>query len=48
MGLSIAGGIYNRNLNLSLTYRTALFSDEKAQMFLNLYVEEIKNYQVGV
>jgi hypothetical protein len=48
MGLSIAAGIYNRNLNLSLTYRPALFSGEKARMFLDLYVEEIKNYQVGV
>jgi len=48
MGLSIAAGIYNRNLNLSLTYRPALFSEEKARMFLDLYVEEIKNYQVGV
>jgi NRPS condensation-like uncharacterized protein len=48
MGLSIAVGIYNRNLNLSLTYRPALFSEEKAQTFLDLYVEEIRNYQVGV
>jgi NRPS condensation-like uncharacterized protein len=48
MGLSIAAGIYNRNLNLSLTYRPALFSEEKAQMFLDLYVDEIKNYQIGV
>jgi NRPS condensation-like uncharacterized protein len=47
MGLSIASGTYNKNLNLSLTYRPALFSEEKAQMFLDLYVEEIKNYQVG-
>jgi NRPS condensation-like uncharacterized protein len=47
MGLSIAAGIYNRNLNLSLTYRPALFSVEKACLFLDLYVEEIKNYQVG-
>lgn len=47
MGLSIAAGIYNRNLNFSLTYRPALFSGEKARMFLDLYVEEIKNYQVG-
>jgi len=47
MGLSIAAGIYNRNLNFSLTYRPALFSEEKAQMFLDLYVDEIKNYQVG-
>jgi len=47
MGLSIAAGIYNKNLNFSLTYRPALFSEEKARMFLDLYVEEIKNYQVG-
>jgi NRPS condensation-like uncharacterized protein len=45
MGLSIAAGIYNRNLNLSLTYRPALFSEEKAKMFLDLYGEEIKQYQ---
>ncbi|MEA1872177.1 MAG: condensation domain-containing protein [Chloroflexota bacterium] len=48
MGLSIAAGIYNRNLNLSLTYRPGMFSEEKARMFLDLYVDEIKNYQVGV
>jgi hypothetical protein len=48
MGLSIASGTYNRSLNFSLTYRPALFSEEKAQMFLDLYVEEIKNYQIGV
>lgn len=47
MGLSICAGIYNKRLNISLTYRPALFSEEKAQMFLDLYVEEIKNYPVG-
>lgn len=47
MGLSICVGIYNKNLNLSLSYRPALFSKEKAQMFLDLYVDEIKSYQVG-
>ena len=46
MGLSIAAGTYNKNLNFSLTYRPALFSAEKAKMFLDLYVEEIKQYQV--
>ena len=46
-GLSICAGIYNKNLSISITYRTALFSKEKAQMFLDLYVEEIKKYQVG-
>lgn len=48
MGLSIAAGTYNKNLNFSLTYRPAFFSEEKARMFLALYVEEIKNYPVGV
>jgi len=48
MGLSICAGIYKRNLNLSLSYRPALLSREKAQMFLDLYVEEIKNYQAGL
>lgn len=46
MGLSICASIYNRNLNLSLTYRPALFSRESAQTFLNLYAEEVRNYQV--
>jgi hypothetical protein len=48
MGLSIAAGTYNKNLNLSLTYRPSLFSEEKARMFLDLYVNEIENYQAGV
>lgn len=47
MGLSISANIYNKSLNISLTYRSALFSEEKAQMFLDLYVEEIKNFPVG-
>jgi len=47
MGLSIAAGAYNRKLFISLTYRPALFSEGKARMFLDLYVEELKNYQAG-
>jgi NRPS condensation-like uncharacterized protein len=47
MGLSIAAAVYNRNLNLCLTYRPALFSRESAQKFLDLYAEEVRNYQVG-
>jgi hypothetical protein len=47
MGLSICAGIYNKNLDISVTYRPALFSREKAQRFLDLYVEEIKNFPVG-
>jgi len=45
MGLSIMVVTYNRNLNLCLSYRPALFSEEKAKMFLDLYVEEIKQCQ---
>jgi NRPS condensation-like uncharacterized protein len=45
MGLSLAAGIYSKNLNLSLTYRPALFSEEKAKQFLDLYVEEIEEYR---
>ena len=47
MGLSIAAGTYNRKLNFSLTYRPALFSQQKAEAFLALYLEEIKDYDVG-
>jgi len=47
MGLSISADIYNKSLDISLTYRSALFSEEKAQMFLDLYVEEIRNYPLG-
>jgi hypothetical protein len=47
MGLSISVSNYNKSLNISLTYRCALFSKEKAEMFLDLYIEKIKNYPVG-
>lgn len=47
MGFSMCMGIYNKNLSISVAYRPALFSREKIQMFLDLYVEEIKNYQVS-
>ena len=46
MGLSICAGVYNKNLNFSLTYRPALFSKGKARMFLDMYVQEIKDYPV--
>ena len=48
MGLSICAGIYNRSLSISVAYRPALFSKEKAKSFLDLYVEEIQNYKVGL
>lgn len=46
MGLSFCAGIYNRAMSLSLTYRSAPISKEKARMFLNLYIDEIRNYRV--
>ena len=45
MGMGICVGTHNRNLNVCLTYRTSFFSKEKAQGFLDLYIEEIKNVQ---
>jgi NRPS condensation-like uncharacterized protein len=48
MGLSICAGIFDRNLSLTVTYRPSLFSREKAQAFLDLYVNEIKGYPVSV
>jgi NRPS condensation-like uncharacterized protein len=47
MGMGIYVGTYNKKLNVCLAYRTSSFSKEKAQRFLDLYVEEIKNYPVG-
>jgi hypothetical protein len=44
MGLGVSASIYNKSPNISLTYRSALFSKEKSQMFLDLYTEEIRNY----
>ena len=44
--LNFGTSIYNGTLNISLTYRPAMFSKEKIQAFLDLYVEEVKNYQV--
>lgn len=47
MGMSLCISIYNKNLNVSAAYRPALFSREKLQRLLDLYVEEIKTYQLG-
>lgn len=47
MGLSICASVYDRTLNLCLTYRPALFSKESAEMFLSLYAQEIRDYRVG-
>lgn len=45
--LSLGVSTYNRTMNVSLTYRPSMFSREKAQEFLCLYIEEVMNYQVG-
>jgi NRPS condensation-like uncharacterized protein len=45
MGLCVCVNLYNRKMNVSLTYRNALFSDEKAQEFLHMLVDEIRDYQ---
>jgi hypothetical protein len=45
--LAFAISTYNRTMNISFTYRPAMFSREKVQELLNLYVEEVMNYQVG-
>jgi hypothetical protein len=47
MGLSVGTYTYNGRLHVCLGYRTGLFSREKAQSFLNLYLEEIRNYPLG-
>ncbi len=47
MGLCICVNIYNRKLNVALTYREAMFSDEKAHEFLRMLVDEIRHYPVG-
>jgi len=46
MGMYLSAGSYNNNLSIDLSYKTSRFSNEKAREFLDLYLEEIKNYQV--
>ena len=45
--MSFGASIYNKTLNVSLAYRPAMFSREKAQQFLDLFIEEVLNYQVN-
>lgn len=47
MGLALGTYTYEGRLQVCLGYRTGLFSKEKAQSFLDSYLEEIRNYQVG-
>ncbi|MBN2099867.1 MAG: hypothetical protein JW753_09770, partial [Dehalococcoidia bacterium] len=43
-GMSMVTAVFNGRLHLGLTYRPTRFSDQTAHSFLNLYVEEIRNY----
>lgn len=43
-GISVVTAVFNGKLHLGLTYRPTRFSEETAREFLDLYVEEIKNY----
>ena len=47
-GMSVVTAVFNGKLQLDLTYRTTRFSDETARRFLDLYVEEIRNYMLAL
>jgi len=47
-GMSMVTAVFNGKLHLGLTYRPTRFSDETAHRFLNLYVEEIRNYMLAL
>jgi NRPS condensation-like uncharacterized protein len=46
MGMSLCISNYNNHLTICLSYKTSHFSKEKAEEFLDSYLEEIKNYRV--
>ena len=43
--LAFGASIYNRIFNISLAYRPAMYSREKAQKLLDLFVHEVVNYE---
>jgi hypothetical protein len=43
-----ATGVFNGKLQLGLSYRPGCFSDDTEGRFLDLYVEEIRNYMVAL
>lgn len=45
--LSFGASIYEKTLNVSLTYRPAMFSREEARQFLNMFMGEVTDYQTG-
>ncbi|HUV52121.1 MAG TPA: condensation domain-containing protein [Dehalococcoidia bacterium] len=46
MGMFLVIITYNQSLGIDLCYKTSCFSKEKAQKFLDLYLAEIKGYEV--
>jgi NRPS condensation-like uncharacterized protein len=46
MGMFLCANTFNGSLGIDLCYHTSCFSKEKAQEFLNLYLDEIKSYSV--
>ncbi len=46
MGLSLGTCTYNGRLQICLSYKTSMFTEENAQRFLSLYLEELRNYPI--
>lgn len=46
MGMFLCISTYNGTLGIDLCYRTGCFSKQKAQEFLNSYLDELENYRV--
>jgi NRPS condensation-like uncharacterized protein len=47
-GMSVVTAVFNGKLQLGLTYVTTCSSDETARRFLDLYVQEIRNYMLAL
>ncbi len=43
-GLSMVTGIYDGHLNMALTYRPSMFSEQKANEFFDLFMKEVQEY----
>lgn len=46
-GLSMVSGIYDGHLNMALTYRPSMFSEQKANEFFDLFMKEVREYPLG-
>ncbi len=47
MGISLCLGSYGKRFTVSAAYRPAMFSREKIERFLDLYVSEVLSYPLG-